>query len=54
MIDVKYFKPARSIDLAFYEALEEAKEAGVNILAYNCNVTPDSLSLKDPVEVRIS
>jgi sugar fermentation stimulation protein A len=53
MIDVKYFEPARSIDPAFYEALKEAKEAGVNILAYSCNVTPDSLSLKDPVEVRI-
>ena len=53
MDDVKYFEPARSIDPAFYEALKEAKEAGVNILAYTCNVTPDSLSLKDPVEVRI-
>ncbi|AMH94715.1 hypothetical protein AR505_0994 [methanogenic archaeon ISO4-H5] len=52
MIDVKYFEPARSIDPAFCEALKEAKEARVNILAYICNVTPDSLSLKDPVEVR--
>jgi len=53
MEDVKYFEPARSIDPAFCEALKEAKEAGVNILAYTCNVTPDSLSLKNPVEVRI-
>ena len=53
MDDVKYFEPARFIGPAFYEALKEAREVGVNILAYSCNVTPDSLSLKDPVEVRI-
>ncbi|MBR1888797.1 MAG: DNA/RNA nuclease SfsA, partial [Candidatus Methanomethylophilus sp.] len=53
MDDVKYFEPARSIDPAFSDALKEAKEAGVNIFAYACDVTPDSMSLKDPVEIRI-
>ena len=53
MDDVRYFEPASSIDPVFSQALEEAKTAGVNILAYTCNVTPDSMSLKDPVEVRI-
>jgi len=53
MDDIKYFEPARSIDPAFSDALKEAKEAGVNILAYSCDVTPDSMSLRDPVEIRI-
>ena len=53
MDDVRYFEPARSIDPVFTDALREAKEAGVNILAYTCDVTPDSMSLKDPVEIRI-
>ena len=53
MDDVRWFEPASSIDPVFADALREAKEAGVNILAYTCTVTPDSMSLKDPVEVRI-
>jgi DNA-binding sugar fermentation-stimulating protein len=31
--------------------LKEAKDSGVNVLAYTCRVTPDSLELSDPVEV---
>ena len=51
MDDVRYFEPNRSTDPAFADALKEAAEAGVNILAYTCTVTPDSIELKDPVEV---
>lgn len=51
MDDVRYFEPNRSTDPAFADALKEASEAGVNILAYTCTVTPDSIELKDPVEV---
>jgi len=53
MDDVRYFEPNRATDPEFADALKEAKDAGVNILAYTCNVTPDSMTLKDPVEVRI-
>ena len=53
MDDVSYFEPNRATDPDFADALKDAKEAGVNILAYTCSVTPDSMVLKDPVEVRI-
>lgn len=53
MDDVLYFEPNRATDPDFADALKEAKEAGVNILAYSCSVTPDSMELKDPVEVRV-
>lgn len=36
---------------AFGEALIEAKQAGVQIIAYDCRVTPDSLQLDCPVAV---
>ena len=51
MDDVDHFEPNRSTDPAFADALAEAAEAGVNIIAYTCSVTPDSIELKDPVEV---
>ena len=53
MDDVEYFEPARSIDPVFSQALEDAKGAGVHIFAYTCTVEPDSIELKDPVEIRI-
>ena len=53
MDDVRYFEPNRATDPEFADALKEAKDAGVNILAYTCSVTPDSMTLKDPVDVRI-
>lgn len=51
MDDVDHFEPNRSTDPAFASALAEAAEAGVNIIAYTCSVTPDSIELKDPVDV---
>ena len=53
MDDVLYFEPNRLTDPEFADALKEASDAGVNILAYTCTVTPDSMVLKDPVEVRL-
>ena len=53
MDDVLYFEPNRATDPEFADALKEASDAGVNILAYTCMVTPDSMVLKDPVEVRL-
>lgn len=37
----------------FGRALQEAVEAGVQILAYDCLVTPDSMQLDRPVAVRL-
>lgn len=51
MKGVSYFTPNTDTHPAFAEALRQAKEAGVNILAYDCNVTPDSIVVSEPVDV---
>ena len=48
-----YFTPNTETDPNFAQKLRKAKEAGVNICALTCNVTPDSLSVKEFTEVRI-
>ena len=50
MKGVSYFTPNTDTHPAFAEALRRAKEAGVEILAYDCNVTPDSIVVSDPVD----
>ena len=51
MKGVSYFTPNTDTHPAFAEALRQAKEAGVNILAYDCNVTPDSIVISESVDV---
>ncbi len=53
MTDVAYLHPNDATDPAFGAALREAANAGVQILAMDCTVTPDTMVLKDPVEVRL-
>ena len=45
-----YFTPNTDTHPAFAQALRRAKEAGVEILAYDCSVTPDSIRIADPVD----
>jgi len=54
MEDVDYFTPNRSTHPEFAKALEEARAAGVHVLAYDCHVTADSMTIRQPVEVRLS
>lgn len=54
MEGVDCFVPNDETDPAFGEALRMAKQAGVEILAYDCRVTPDTMVLGDPVEIRLS
>ena len=49
MDDVRYFTPNAETDPVFAEALIEARDAGVGILAYTCDVRPDSMVLKSAV-----
>ncbi|WP_293719663.1 DNA/RNA nuclease SfsA [uncultured Phascolarctobacterium sp.] len=49
MRGVTCFKPNRRTHAAFAEALLRAQQAGVQVLAYDCKVTPDSLVLGEPV-----
>ena len=53
MADVNYLRPNDETDPAFGNALRKAHAAGVQILAMDCAVTPDSMVLRKPVEVRL-
>jgi A/G-specific adenine glycosylase/sugar fermentation stimulation protein len=54
MEGVRYFCPNRETQPEFAEALLQARQAGVRILAYDCRVTPDSMTIHSPVPVRLS
>lgn len=54
MEGVKYFIPNKETHPEFARALLEAREAGVSVLAYDCQVTEDSMSINMPVPVRLS
>ena len=53
MEDVSYLHPNHTTDPAFAAALKEAANAGVQILAMDCAVTPSSMVIRNPVEVRL-
>ena len=53
MRDVKYMHPNDATDPAFGNALREAKRQGVQVLAVQCHVTADSMTIDTPVEVRL-
>ena len=53
MKGVEVFEPNRATHPAFAEALLEAAEAGVEILAFDCMVTENSLEGDMPVTVRL-
>ena len=53
MADVHYLHPHDDTDPAFGAALREAAAAGVTILAMDCAVTPDTMTIRQPVDVRI-
>ncbi len=54
MEDVLYFTPNRDTHAEFALALQKASQAGVEILAYDCRVRPDSMTIKRPVPVALS
>lgn len=54
MKDVNYFMPNAGMQPEFAEALLEARKAGVRILAYDCEVTPQTMDIRNPVPVRLS
>lgn len=53
MADAAYFRPHFETDPAFAAALAEASNAGVRILAYDCAVTETTMTIRNPVEVRL-
>lgn len=53
MSHVDYFTPNDRTHPAFGDALRRAAQAGVDILALDCRVTPDSLKIGGPVPIRL-
>ena len=53
MEDVRYLHPNYVTDPAFAKALQEAAAAGVQVLAVDCAVTPGTMTIQNPVEVRL-
>lgn len=53
MADVEFLHPNDATDPAFGKALRDAAAAGVQVLAYDCTVSPDSMVIHQSVEVRL-
>ena len=53
MAGVSYLHPNDTTDPAFGQALRQAAEAGVEILGMDCQITPDSMTLRKSVEVKL-
>ena len=53
MTDVKYLIPNDQTDPIFGQALRQAKESGVAVMAMDCTVTPQSMTLHKPVIVKL-
>ena len=53
MADVEYLHPNDATDPAFALALREAAAAGVEILAMDCAVTVDTMTVRSPVRVKL-
>ncbi len=51
MENVTDFSPNDRTQPAFREALRKAQDAGVKILAYDCKVTEDGMTIRKPVQV---
>ena len=53
MRDVRFLEPNWATHPAFGQALRAARDAGVRILALDCDVTETSITARAPVEVRL-
>ena len=51
MDNILYFTPNKKMHIELADALKKAQENGVEILAYDCDITPDSINIKDKVKV---
>ncbi|MCX7774202.1 MAG: DNA/RNA nuclease SfsA, partial [Clostridia bacterium] len=51
MKGVKHFSPHSRTHPDFSESLKKASHRGVHVLSFDCMVTPDSMTLGDPVTV---
>lgn len=52
MENISFFTANEERHYAFAEALRSAKNKGVHVLAYDCKVSKDSLTLNNPIEIK--
>lgn len=48
---MEYFKIAKDIDIEYYKNYLIAKKAGVNFLAYRCNITPKKIYIEKKLKI---
>ena len=53
MAPVRYLTPNDATDPEFGKALRKAAEYGVSVLAVDCHVTPDTMTIGNPVAVQL-
>ncbi len=53
MENVQHLHPNDGTDPYFGQALRQAQEAGVQVLAMDCYVTPDTMEIRKPVPVKL-
>ena len=53
MKEIRSFRPAEKLHPEFADALRQAADAGVRVLAMDCLVTPDSIVIDQPVPVML-
>ena len=51
--DVRWMEPNRRAHPAFADAMRQAAQAGVQLLALDCHTEPDRLEIRRPVEIRL-
>ena len=49
--DIDYFKIAKDIDYNYYENYHIAKKAGVNFLAYRCNLSSKEIKIEKKIKI---
>ena len=53
MRPVLYLHPNDATDPAFGKALREAAAGGVEVLAMDCDITPEEMRIREPVPVEL-
>lgn len=53
MKGITAFRPNDLTHKAFGDALRRAKDEGVDVFAYDCIITPDSIKIDQPIEVKL-
>ena len=49
--NMEYFKIAKDIDIEYYKNYLVAKKAGVNFLAYTCNISPKNIYIDKKIKI---